>query len=84
MLLHGHRLEGEWALVPASLDGKERNWLIVRAAKEHAAGPAITVRADAAAGRQTGAERSGLGVRDRVGGRACDRPGRGRPGALRA
>jgi bifunctional non-homologous end joining protein LigD len=38
--LHGHRLEGEWALVPASLDGKERNWLIVRAAKEHAAGPA--------------------------------------------
>ncbi len=40
VLLHGHRLEGEWALVPASLDGKERNWLIVRAAKEHAAGPA--------------------------------------------
>ena len=40
MILHGHRLEGEWALVPASLDGKERNWLIVRAAKEHAAGPA--------------------------------------------
>ena len=26
--------------MPASLDGKERNWLIVRAAKEHAAGPA--------------------------------------------
>ncbi len=28
--LHGKRLAGVWALVPAHLDGKEQNWLIVR------------------------------------------------------
>ena len=28
--LHGERLEGVWTLVPARLDGKERNWLIFR------------------------------------------------------
>jgi bifunctional non-homologous end joining protein LigD len=28
--LHGERLDGVWALVPAHLDGKEENWLIVR------------------------------------------------------
>jgi bifunctional non-homologous end joining protein LigD len=28
--LHGRRLDGVWALVPARLDGKEENWLIVR------------------------------------------------------
>ncbi|MFL6069277.1 MAG: non-homologous end-joining DNA ligase, partial [Gaiellaceae bacterium] len=28
--LHGERLNGVWALVPAHLDGKEENWLIVR------------------------------------------------------
>jgi bifunctional non-homologous end joining protein LigD len=28
--LHGKRLDGTWALVPAHLDGKEQNWLIVR------------------------------------------------------
>jgi bifunctional non-homologous end joining protein LigD len=28
--LHGKRLDGVWALVPARLDGKEENWLIVR------------------------------------------------------
>ena len=28
--LHGKRLDGVWALVPAHLDGKEQNWLIVR------------------------------------------------------
>jgi bifunctional non-homologous end joining protein LigD len=36
--LHGTRLEGEWALVPAHLHGDERNWLIVRAAKAGALG----------------------------------------------
>ncbi len=38
VILHGKKLNGEWALVPAKLDGEERNWLIVRAAKEGAAG----------------------------------------------
>jgi len=28
--LHGKRLDGVWALVPAHLDGKEQNWLILR------------------------------------------------------
>ncbi len=40
VILHGRKLQGEWALVPAGLDGEERNWLIVRAAKDTAAGPA--------------------------------------------
>ena len=28
--LHGKRLEGLWTLIPAHLDGKEQNWLLVR------------------------------------------------------
>ncbi|MFN2627396.1 MAG: DNA ligase D [Gaiellaceae bacterium] len=28
--LHGNRLEGTWALVPAHLSGDEKNWLILR------------------------------------------------------
>jgi bifunctional non-homologous end joining protein LigD len=28
--LHGERLEGTWALVPAHLSGEEKNWLILR------------------------------------------------------
>ena len=28
--LHGKRLEGTWTLVPAHLDGNERNWLLLR------------------------------------------------------
>ena len=28
--LHGERLEGTWTLIPAHLDGKEQNWLVVR------------------------------------------------------
>ena len=28
--LHGERLNGVWALIPAHLDGKDENWLIVR------------------------------------------------------
>ena len=28
--LHGERLEGTWALVPARLDGDPKNWLLVR------------------------------------------------------
>ena len=34
--LHGERLDGVWALVPAHLDGKEQNWLIVRKRDEGA------------------------------------------------
>ena len=35
--LHGERLNGTWALVPAKLDGKEENWLIVRKREDGAA-----------------------------------------------
>jgi len=28
--LHGERLDGTWTLIPARLDGKEQNWLLVR------------------------------------------------------
>ncbi|HKT44739.1 MAG TPA: DNA ligase D [Gaiellaceae bacterium] len=28
--LHGKRLEGTWSLIPAHLDGKEQNWLLMR------------------------------------------------------
>jgi bifunctional non-homologous end joining protein LigD len=44
VILHGQKLHGEWALVPAHLGGEERNWLIVRAAKEQAAGAVRTYR----------------------------------------
>ncbi len=40
VILHGERLNGEWALVPAKLDGQERNWLIIRADKLGALGKA--------------------------------------------
>ena len=34
--LHGKRLEGTWTLVPAHLDGNERNWLLLRKRDEAA------------------------------------------------
>jgi bifunctional non-homologous end joining protein LigD len=37
--LHGKKLDGLWALVPARLSGDEKNWLIVRK-KDEAAAPA--------------------------------------------
>jgi bifunctional non-homologous end joining protein LigD len=37
--LHGKRLNGTWALVPAHLSGDEKNWLIVRKREESAAAP---------------------------------------------
>ena len=39
--LHGERLEGTWALVPAHLSGDEKNWLILRK-REDGAAPAPT------------------------------------------
>src|SRR4051794_40156181 len=35
--LHGKRLEGTWTLVPAHLDGQERNWLLLRKRDDGAA-----------------------------------------------
>jgi bifunctional non-homologous end joining protein LigD len=34
--LHGQRLEGTWALVPAKLDGDPKNWLLLRKREEAA------------------------------------------------
>src|ERR1051326_8359345 len=41
--LHGERLDGVWVLIPAHLDGKEQNWLIVRK-REDAASPETASR----------------------------------------
>jgi bifunctional non-homologous end joining protein LigD len=35
--LHGERLEGTWTLVPAHLDGNEKNWLLIRKRDEASA-----------------------------------------------
>src|ERR671923_173872 len=37
--LHGNRLEGTWALVPAKLDGDPKNWLIIRKRDDGAVAP---------------------------------------------
>jgi bifunctional non-homologous end joining protein LigD len=37
--LHGKRLDGTWALVPARLSGDEKNWLILRKRDEAAPAP---------------------------------------------
>ncbi|MFY9580533.1 MAG: DNA ligase D [Gaiellaceae bacterium] len=43
--LHGKKLDGTWALVPAKLGGDEKNWLIVRKRDEGAeAGPSRPAR----------------------------------------
>ncbi len=39
--LHGERLNGVWALVPAHMDGKEQNWLIVKKREEPAEAPVV-------------------------------------------
>jgi bifunctional non-homologous end joining protein LigD len=35
--LHGERLDGTWALIPAKLDGDPKNWLLIRKKEEGAA-----------------------------------------------
>ncbi len=35
--LHGTRLDGTWTLIPAHLDGKEQNWLLMRKRDESSA-----------------------------------------------
>jgi bifunctional non-homologous end joining protein LigD len=43
--LHGERLDGTWTLIPARLDGKERNWLLMRKGDDRAqAAPARAYR----------------------------------------
>jgi bifunctional non-homologous end joining protein LigD len=37
--LHGERLDGTWALVPAKLDGNPKNWLLLKKREEGAAEP---------------------------------------------
>ena len=37
--LEGERLRGVWTLVPAHLDGKEENWLLIRRRDDHDSGP---------------------------------------------
>jgi bifunctional non-homologous end joining protein LigD len=42
--LHGERLDGTWALIPAHLSGDEKNWLILRKRDEGGAAPAAGKR----------------------------------------
>ena len=63
--LRGERLDGVWTLVPASLDGKEKNWLILR--KDAGTRRGRALRADARRRLGDGADRRGLGVRAEVG-----------------
>jgi bifunctional non-homologous end joining protein LigD len=44
VLLDGERLQGTWTLVPAHLDGKEENWLIIRRRDEEDGRPIDTRR----------------------------------------
>jgi bifunctional non-homologous end joining protein LigD len=37
--LHGKRLDGTWALIPAKLSGDEKNWLIIRKKEEAGSAP---------------------------------------------
>ena len=47
--LHGERLNGTWSLVPAHMDGKEQNWLLIKRSDDddRHRGRARDVRADA-------------------------------------
>src|SRR5262245_6414625 len=42
--LHGRRLNGTWSLVPAHMDGKEQNWLIIKRRDEEAEPAAAEAR----------------------------------------
>jgi bifunctional non-homologous end joining protein LigD len=44
--LHGNRLEGLWALVPAKLSGDEKNWLVIKKREDAAAKPKAAGRAE--------------------------------------
>ncbi len=65
--LHGERLEGTWALVPAHLSGDEKNWLILRKRDEGAPSGRAHLPADARDPDEGAASRRGLGVRAEVG-----------------
>ena len=89
VILHGERLEGEWALVPSKLDGNEKNWLIVRASKLGALGPARAyelMRAREAkrvpAGKEWAFELAWEGVRALVARRGREGPLRARRGRV--
>ena len=65
--LRGNRLQGRWSLVPAHLDGKEQNWLLIKGhdGEEHAAaGPHL--RADARDARVRASPRERVGLRGEV------------------
>ena len=42
--LHGEKLDGLWALVPAHLSGHEKNWLIVRKREQASDAPRVATR----------------------------------------
>ena len=65
--LHGSGYEGVWTLVPAHLDGKEQNWLLLREADDgRPAGGAAHLPADARNARRRAAGGRGLDLRGQV------------------
>src|SRR3954465_8324613 len=40
--LHGKKLKGTWSLVPAHMDGKEQNWLLIKRSDDEAAAAHLT------------------------------------------
>jgi bifunctional non-homologous end joining protein LigD len=39
--LHGQKLKGRWSLVPAHMDGKEQNWLLIKRHDDHDEGAVV-------------------------------------------
>jgi bifunctional non-homologous end joining protein LigD len=42
--LHGKKLKGRWSLVPAHMDGKEQNWLLIKRSDDHVDDPSPVQR----------------------------------------
>ncbi len=61
--LHGKRLDGTWTLVPAQLDGNEKNWLLLRKRDETTAthSAAQRLQADARDARRDAADAAATG-----------------------
>ena len=76
--LRGERLQGVWTLVPAAMDGDEKNWLLLRKSDDRGPGadlPRYEPMLSTLAARR--ADWQGLALRDQVGrlphDRACSR-----------
>ena len=81
--LHGKRLEGLWTLVPAKLDGDEKNWLLLKKRDEAAGETPAPLRGDARDPRGRCAEGRRVALRGQVGRLPRTRVREGRRGEAR-